>query len=322
MFYLWQHSETISKAYDGSVPLSIYLKDYFRTQPKLGSRDRRLLSDMAYCWYRCSKGFTNAALSFQERMQCALFLCSGNAAALARLLPADWQEQPEDVPERIAFLGAAGHTFSLDAIFPFSVPISEGIEKKTWLLSLLQQPALFLRVRKLHEHIEARLVQKELPFNWLTNDCLELPNGTSVQELFPEDAYVVQDASSQATGDYFQPEPDTTWWDCCAGAGGKALLLCDMEPGVKLTVSDKRNSILHNLRQRFNQYRLAQPKSIITDVADEKALRKVLGNLRFDAIICDAPCTGSGTWARTPEQLYFFREEMAGLRICRTHNDS
>ncbi len=23
-------------------------------------------------------------------------------------------------------------------------------------------------------------------------------------------------------------------------------------------------------------------------------------------IICDAPCTGSGTWGRTPEQLYFF----------------
>ncbi|MFN2440108.1 MAG: Fmu (Sun) domain-containing protein, partial [Chitinophagaceae bacterium] len=29
----------------------------------------------------------------------------------------------------------------------------------------------------------------------------------------------------------------------------------------------------------------------------------------FDLIICDAPCTGSGTWSRTPEQLYFFKEE-------------
>jgi 16S rRNA (cytosine967-C5)-methyltransferase len=29
----------------------------------------------------------------------------------------------------------------------------------------------------------------------------------------------------------------------------------------------------------------------------------------FDLIICDAPCTGSGTWSRTPEQLYYFREK-------------
>ena len=29
----------------------------------------------------------------------------------------------------------------------------------------------------------------------------------------------------------------------------------------------------------------------------------------FDLIICDAPCSGSGTWSRTPEQLYFFDEK-------------
>ena len=29
----------------------------------------------------------------------------------------------------------------------------------------------------------------------------------------------------------------------------------------------------------------------------------------FDLIIFDAPCTGSGTWSRTPEQLYYFKDE-------------
>jgi 16S rRNA (cytosine967-C5)-methyltransferase len=29
---------------------------------------------------------------------------------------------------------------------------------------------------------------------------------------------------------------------------------------------------------------------------------------KFDLIVCDAPCSGSGTWSRTPEQLYFFDE--------------
>ena len=28
-----------------------------------------------------------------------------------------------------------------------------------------------------------------------------------------------------------------------------------------------------------------------------------------DLVIADVPCTGSGTWSRTPEQLFYFREE-------------
>ena len=30
---------------------------------------------------------------------------------------------------------------------------------------------------------------------------------------------------------------------------------------------------------------------------------------QFDGIILDAPCSGSGTWARTPEQISFFQPE-------------
>jgi 16S rRNA (cytosine967-C5)-methyltransferase len=37
-----------------------------------------------------------------------------------------------------------------------------------------------------------------------------------------------------------------------------------------------------------------------------KVLSGVEGPQLFDLIICDAPCTGSGTWSRTPEQLAYF----------------
>jgi len=50
---------------------------------------------------------------------------------------------------------------------------------------------------------------------------------------------------------------------------------------------------------------LRKYSSFVTDLT-----RSVGGSLptNFDLIICDAPCTGSGTWSRTPEQLYFFSE--------------
>ena len=78
---------------------------------------------------------------------------------------------------------------------------------------------------------------------------------------------------------------------------------------IKLTVSDVRESILQNLKTRFRQYNLSPPESIVLDVSNETALTESLASRRFDAIICDAPCTGSGTWARTPEGTYFFKEE-------------
>jgi len=35
----------------------------------------------------------------------------------------------------------------------------------------------------------------------------------------------------------------------------------------------------------------------------------IMANERFDGLIIDAPCSGSGTWGRTPEMLSKFREE-------------
>ena len=84
------------------------------------------------------------------------------------------------------------------------------------------------------------------------------------------------------------------------------MLLKDIEPGVRLTISDARESIIHNLKQRFRLYRHELPVAHVTDVANDAQLQKALGGKLFDNIICDAPCSGSGTWARTPEQLYFF----------------
>jgi 16S rRNA (cytosine967-C5)-methyltransferase len=44
----------------------------------------------------------------------------------------------------------------------------------------------------------------------------------------------------------------------------------------------------------------------VLDAADTNAIADKLSSRTFDGIICDVPCTGSGTWARTPESLYFF----------------
>ena len=95
-------------------------------------------------------------------------------------------------------------------------------------------------------------------------------------------------------------------WDCCAASGGKSILLNDiLKRKIDLTVSDIRASIIFNLHQRFKKAGIKEYKYFIADIcnADFKP-----GELNFDLIICDAPCSGSGTWSRTPEQLCFFKQ--------------
>ena len=290
MRYIGQHIQAIIEKYDGALPLAHFLKNYFKQYPILGSRDRRLLGAMAYSWYRCHKGISGMTLEFDEQVQVCMKLC-GHGHMLPPAISA--AELPEPV-------------FDLDALFPFDIALSGGANKQAWLRSMLAQPNLFIRVRKDIGKVTSLLNGAQVPFTFITDNCLSLPNGAKIDTLLPPDTYAVQDASSQRTGSYFLPKKKELWYDCCSGAGGKSLLLKDMEPSVRLTVSDSRESIIHNLKDRFKLYRMEMPVAHVADVANSAMLSKALGSKQFDNIICDAPCSGSGTWARTPEQLYFF----------------
>ncbi|MDE3125012.1 MAG: methyltransferase domain-containing protein, partial [Bacteroidota bacterium] len=118
----------------------------------------------------------------------------------------------------------------------------------------------------------------------------------------------MQDYSSQQVLTLMQliKDNDSTLavWDCCAASGGKSILANDVWGNIQLTVSDVRESVLHNLVQRFKQAKIKNYTAVIADVS--KPLPTQLANKQFEVIIADVPCTGSGTWSRTPEQLYFF----------------
>lgn len=299
--------------YDGSSPLAPVLKAHFKKHPILGSRDRRLLSALLYGWYRAGKGLsyhTDITQDQQLLWQAALFLTQTTPLA-ARLLPPAWAVAvTEELAAKRTLLAQSGIEFDAGRLLPAAIEFSEGIRALEWSESMLQQPRLFLRMRQDHKLAEQLLKQQDIHFEWLSENCLSLPNGTDAEKLLPARSFVVQDASSQKTGAFFQPDRNEKWWDSCAGAGGKTLLLADSKYSPQITVSDVRPAILHNLKKRFEQLRLPLPQLMSIDAADKNSIKQYLGNATFDGIICDVPCSGSGTWARTPEQLYFFDPEV------------
>lgn len=46
----------IIKQYDGQLPLAHYLRQYFAANKKHGSKDRKNISHLCYCWYRLGRG--------------------------------------------------------------------------------------------------------------------------------------------------------------------------------------------------------------------------------------------------------------------------
>jgi 16S rRNA (cytosine967-C5)-methyltransferase len=142
----------------------------------------------------------------------------------------------------------------------------------------------------------------------IDDNSLALPNATKLEDVLEIDTEVIiQDLNSQRTGRFLatlrNDKPKV--WDCCAASGGKSIMAYDINPNIQLTVSDIRESILINLKKRFIRAGIKNYKSFVADLTLDKS---GIVHQASDIIICDAPCSGSGTWSRTPEQLYFFDE--------------
>lgn len=308
MRYIHQHISHILAVYQGEMPLANFLKFYFKKNPILGSRDRKILSEMAYCYYRCAKGLVPKSLSMPEQIDAALLLADSHLGHIDKLLPEHLRQQyGKGFEENIAVLQAQGISFEFGDLLAQQIEFSEGISYSSWSRSLLNRPRLFIRVQQAYRQEVLRLLAASaLDYSVLDDYCIALPNGTAIEKILPEQSYRIQDASSQKTAHYFGAKAEDACWDCCSGAGGKSLLVKDMAPKAVLSVSDVRKSILDNLAERFQLYQYPIPERLLFSVADEAATKAALGNRSFDHIIADVPCTGSGTWARTPEQAYFF----------------
>jgi 16S rRNA (cytosine967-C5)-methyltransferase len=164
--------------------------------------------------------------------------------------------------------------------------------------------------------VKQKLQQKGIEFSIISDDCLALPNATKIDEIIePDNEAIVQDYSSQRVGEFlqssiFNPPSQISVWDCCAGSGGKSIMLHDLYPDTELIVSDIRESILANLKKRFKEAGIKNYHSFITDLVNVvPEFQSPIPNSQFQFILCDIPCTGSGTWGRTPEQLYYFEEK-------------
>ena len=299
--------EQIYKNYDGVLPLHRFLFTYFKQNKQMGSSDRRWATRYIYSFFRLGKALPKLAPI--ERLAIADFLCHHTPSLIVESYLADLAGQvTSPLVEKIALLQKRYAKFKLEDVFPFHEQLSTTIDKNELLQSFFIQPNLFIRVKGTHiQAVINQLVANDIPFEETIENALSLPNGTKLEEVIPDSRlYQVQDLSSQKTGAYFEPAKYDYWWDCCAASGGKSLLLHDIEPKIELLVSDVRENSLHNLDERFQLAGIKKYHKKVIDLLQNND--QTLHHYEFDGILLDAPCSGSGTWGRTPEMLYYFEK--------------
>lgn len=127
----------------------------------------------------------------------------------------------------------------------------------------------------------------------------------ATEQSFLKGWFEVQDEGSQLAALMCGVEPGMQVADVCAGGGGKTLALAAaMQNKGQIFAHDVDGRRLAPLRERLERAGVRNAQ-----IRPPQRTKDALGDLeaRMDVVLVDAPCTGSGTWRRSPDSKWRLR---------------
>jgi 16S rRNA (cytosine967-C5)-methyltransferase len=195
--------------------------------------------------------------------------------------------------------------FKPEALAARAVPVwlkdEMDVVPKEWLAQLQREPALWVRAKAGTGAALARKLSHLIPAAQ-SPDALRYTGLTDLYRTkeFQAGEFEIQDLASQLVGLAAAPTPGETWWDACAGEGGKTMHLSDlMQNKGLLWASDRSARRLAKLKERA-----ARAQVFNFRAAQWEGDAKLPTKTRFDGILVDAPCSGIGTWQRNPHSRW------------------
>ncbi len=307
------------------TPADKFLAGLLRRDRRIGSRDRNLVLMSVFASFRWWGWIKALGMPGHEPESCARVLLAACAAEGGEIPQAaeSWAETAgvpfakyaaackEESPAKrassaLALLGVKPGKLKDEALIPdWSLPELDPSASKPCLYEFLQRrPPVWLRaqtddVDSLVEALrKAGLSPERHPF---VKKAVKLQGGSKVNlhslPEFNKGLFEIQDISSQCIGLACLPEPGQTWWDACAGGGGKSLQLADLlrrKGSVRAT--DTREYKLQDLKKRAARAAFPNIRTGPWDGSPLDVKKRV-----FDGVLVDAPCSSSGRWRRNPD---------------------
>ncbi len=135
----------------------------------------------------------------------------------------------------------------------------------------------------------------------------------AMEQSFIKGWFEVQDEGSQIAARLAGVEPGMQVADICAGAGGKTLALAAlMQNKGQIFAHDIEGRRLAPMKERLDR---AGVRNV--QIRAPMRTKHALADLRdkMDVVLVDAPCTGSGTWRRSPDSKWRLRPNALGKRL-------
>ncbi|MBX3744312.1 MAG: RsmB/NOP family class I SAM-dependent RNA methyltransferase [Verrucomicrobiae bacterium] len=219
-----------------------------------------------------------------------------------------WLEERSDWRERMEAADALAERFAREP-----ARFSEGALRKAvpdwihehmevtpaWLRLLQEEPVLWLRGRPGQGPIVAlELGEASCPCP-LVPEAVRYDGGQDLfrSAMFQGGRIEVQDVASQWVTLLAGPKAGESWWDACAGEGGKALHMADlMDNRGVVWATDRAEWRLKRLRMRVGRAGLFNVRWAVWEGGAKRPMTP-----RMDGVLVDAPCSGVGTWRRNPQ---------------------
>ncbi len=249
------------------------LRAYFESHRYIGPREKRAISHAIFAYFRWLQ-WLSPKESAQKRLE------------HAGELQARFKANPKSVKGEALAVRAVPGWLAAEMDLPHD-----------YLRQLQREPALWLRARP----GTGEALAKSLFACERTDRSPDALRFTGTQDLFKTEQFrsgefEIQDLASQLVSIACAPQSGESWWDTCAGEGGKTLHLADLM-GNKGTVwaTDRHTGRLETLKRRAGRAKLFNYRTSVWDGSD-----KLPTKTKFDGILIDAPCSGVGTWQRNP----------------------
>lgn len=307
-------------AVENGTPADKTLKTIYKQHREFGSRDRRFFSNTVFSYFRWLGWLPENNIGISQ-INCVIasLLDSDyihpavnimiNELGLQDARPLGNLPLAEKAAEAARLSGSRKPFSPLSLVPPWFIDEipnkteqDSGKQMEACIEALQSRPPAWLRLSKtLTPEAIAALKQALPPFR----ECESLPQAVGVETNIDINSLPnstkgkveIQDLSSQCVAIACDPKPGHSWWDVCAGSGGKALHIADiMNNKGHILATDTRSNIIPELERRIKKSGLHIIKNKTWNGTNDPA-----PNNMFDGVLVDAPCSGSGTWHRNPD---------------------
>ncbi|MSU65729.1 MAG: RsmB/NOP family class I SAM-dependent RNA methyltransferase [Opitutus sp.] len=277
---------------DANLPAGI--AELFAANRSFGSRDRRLYRELIYTTLRFLPWIEPLLDSDPARAaQVVAWLAADLPAthAYRAATSGDWPPCPPTVAAKAAHLGTDTGTLLPAWVGRHCAEAAVAPD----LNALHTRASLWLRLQAPET---ARVLGEFARLGWASRQSKILPEAIELlaeadvtkTEAFLHGLVEVQDLGSQLILESVGLTPGDRWLDACAGAGGKTLQLARLlGPTGHVDAHDIRAQALRELEIRATRAKLANI-----------AILSAPPSQSYDGVLVDAPCSGSGTWRRSP----------------------